>query len=538
MNQINVTKGNNRSRAEFRDMVVTAGKETNPTVQVKRVSREHGNGSKVLPTKKKSGGYIASVLRDCVKVQTNKYHALIKLVSSIDVLTLAYELIKSNTGNRTLETTGETLDGITKKWLEKLSEEILQGKFIFKPSKRVCIPKKDGANRPLGVANPREKVVQKAIALVLEGIYEKEFSDSSHGFRPDRSSHSALHQIFIGVKSEYRWAIEGEITECYDYIPHKIIMNVLSERIECEKFISLIKRSLQAGYIDPNSLLLVKEKVGIPQGSILSPILCNIVLDKLDKFMEEQKKNENAVPMRGPDCRRLFYVRSAEKFVVTIVGSKADAEDTKVKIIQFLNDRLGLSLNLEKSKVVSLRDGFKFLGADIFIKKFSDIKTQPRTIFEKTGKNIEAKFNLKIIMNAPIKQLLDRLVEHQFLKAKDKEYYPIGVTKMITQDHADILNYFNSVINGIVNYYSFVDNRMCLSSIVRYLRYSCAATLGRKYKTSSVSKMFKRFGPDLKCPKEGTILNIPRSKDLRKCTDFNRFKKNILLEQPEDSIFY
>lgn len=565
MSQIVVTKGNNRStRAEFRSTVVVRGKtKTSPSVKAKRTSRRNGNTNSVLPTN--SGGFIVNVLKECFNVQSHKYQALIKLVSNLDVLIMAYELIKSNTGNTTPGTTGETLDGITKAWLEKLSAELAQGRFEFKPSRRVWIPKKDGSlTRPLGVANPREKIVQKAISMILEGIYEPRFSDTSHGFRPDRSCHSALHQMSLGVKSGFSWVIEGDISKCYDSIPHKIIIEILKENIACEKFLTLINRSLQAGYIDPKNSQIIKEKVGTPQGSVLSPILCNIVLDKLDKFIEDlkekfnrgearrivpeyrkiqrlsyndrtpQQKQMRAVDVMDPNFKRLFYVRYADDFIVAVLGSKEETENLKIEIKEFLSEKLGLTLNMDKSKVTSLKKGFNFLGAEIFVKKFNDTKEQPRVKYQRNGKNIDAKFHPRIVMHAPIKSLLDKLVERKFIKAVNKEYYPIGLTRMFTHDHEDILRYYNSVINGIVNYYSFVDNRMNLSSIVRYLRYSCAATLSRKMKIPSIRQVFKRFGPELKSETGDVRLDYPRSKDLRKITDNKKFKNKILLIQPDE----
>jgi group II intron reverse transcriptase/maturase len=560
-NQNSVTKGNNRKvtprgkRAEFRDTVVATGKETNPPVKAKRVSNGVGNANKNLPVP--NGGSLKGILNKYLNVQTGKYRALIKLVSSPSMLIMAYELIKSKAGNTTVGTTDETLDGITKEWIENLSNEVSEGKFYFKPSRRVLIPKKDGSTRPLGVANPREKVLQKAMTMVLEAIYEPVFSDSSHGFRPKRSCHSALHQLYLKVKSGYSWVIEGDISKCYDKIPHIVILNCLQEKIECEKFLTLIKRFLQAGYLDPKVKQVIKETVGTPQGAVVSPILCNIVLDKLDKKLEEikeqyakgksrkvtpeyrkiqrikyenrtgQQKRMKAVDVMDPNFRRLVYVRYADDFVVAILGPKTEASDLKNIIGKFLKENLGLTLNEEKTKITSLQEGFRFLGTELFIRKYNNEKEQPRTSYKRNGKVITAKVHPRIVMHAPIKELLDKLKEKQFIKAVNKEYYPLGLDRLLNFDHEDILKYYSSIIRGIVNYYSFVDNRMRLSSIVRYLRYSCAATLKRKYKLATIRQCFFNFGPELKSPRSETMLYVPTSIELRKKPDSDKSKFNI-----------
>lgn len=533
-------------------MVVAAGMETNPPVKAKRGSKKNGNASKVLP-KLNLSEHLDSILKDHLDSKDNKYKALIRVISDPETLLIAYEQIKSKTGNMTPGTTGETLDGVTKDWLNKISQELQKGKFSFKPSRRVLIPKKDGGSRPLGVANPREKIVQKALVMVLERIYEPLFSESSHGFRTNKSCHTALQQIKLKIKSGYSWVIEGDISKCYDKIPHKIIVDILQEKVGCEKTIALIKRFLEAGYIVTGETKKIFSDIGTPQGASLSPILCNIVLDKMDKFLEQIKqqfekgknrklsseyhrirhkrfedrsndeKHKRTIDPMDEQFRRLTYVRYADDFIVSIVGSKEEALQIREQIGSFLKN-LALELNMDKTKVTSWKDGCFFLGTHIFIRKFDDVREQPRRTFVRQGKIMTAKIHPRVVMHAPIKILLDKLKDRGFVKARNKEYYPISVSKLIALDHADIVNYYNSIIRGIINYYSFVDNKMSLSSVVRYLRYSCGLTLAKKYKLRTLKAAFSEYGENLACKNTG--ISIIR-RDMRKTGFFSKKKEEV-----------
>jgi len=221
-----------------------------------------------------------------------KFPKLIHYISDLNILALAYELIKSKPGNITPGVDKETLDSIDLKFLDNTSKKIKAGKYKFPAARRVQIPKPGKKEkRPLGIASPRVKVVQKAMELVLNAIYEPIFKDTSHGFRPMKSQHSALQQIdqqFKGVV----WFIEGDIAKYFDTINHSKLMEILKEKITCPKTLALIKSSLEAGYIEFGGLC-EKAMLGTPQGSVLSPLLSNIYLHKLDCFMEDLMEKHN-----------------------------------------------------------------------------------------------------------------------------------------------------------------------------------------------------------------------------------------------------
>lgn len=223
-------------------------------------------------------GTSINLVTHILKNKKNKDHIndkLIHLISDPGTLTLAYELIKSKAGNMTQGETNETLDGLSNQWIQEVSAKLKSGRFNFTSMRRTYIKKKDNSDRPLTISSPRDKIVQKAIQLVLEPIFEPHFDDNSHGFRPNRGCHTALKQLqswFHGVT----WIVESNIQDCYDSMDHKTLLKIIGKRVRCIKTLALIKKGLECGII--NLKTFSKTKVGTPQGSILSPLLCNIYL--------------------------------------------------------------------------------------------------------------------------------------------------------------------------------------------------------------------------------------------------------------------
>jgi len=167
--------------------------------------------------------------------------------------------------------------------LKDIIAQLKEGTFQFKAGRRINIPKANGGTRPLTVAPPRDKLVQEVIRMILEAIYESGFSQHSHGFRPNRSCHSALKDL----KSRFQaatWFIEGDISKCFDSFDHNKLMNLLSVRIKDARFLDLIRKALNAGYME--NTVYSHSVVGTPQGSIISPILSNIFMDQFDKHVE------------------------------------------------------------------------------------------------------------------------------------------------------------------------------------------------------------------------------------------------------------
>jgi group II intron reverse transcriptase/maturase len=219
-----------------------------------------------------------------------KYERLYRILFNEEMYYVAYQNIYAKQGNMTKGTDEKTADQMSISRIEHLINTLKDESYQPHPARRVYIPKKNGKKRPLGILSFDDKLVQEVIRMVLEAIYEGYFDDSSHGFRPQRSCHTALTSIqktFNGTK----WVIEGDIKGFFDNINHDVLVDILKERVADERFIRLIRKFLNAGYIE--DWRLHKTFSGTPQGGIISPILANIYLDKFDKYMEEYAQSFN-----------------------------------------------------------------------------------------------------------------------------------------------------------------------------------------------------------------------------------------------------
>lgn len=248
--------------------------------------------NKVKPSKVVKRVGVTTMVRKLLeqnKVAGQKYYKIMKVIADPNFLAACYDEIKSfhQPGNMTRGVDRVTLYGIDYKWFDLVAWDLKSGKFDFKPNRRVEIPKANGRTRPLGIGSPREKIVQKALHSVLEAIFEPQFQDTSHGFRPNKSTHSALLRTYL-IGNKHNWVIQGDITKCFDSIPHSIIMKRISAQIGDPGFLSIIRKFLNAGgFIDPRCTTgkLVNSDSGTLTGGILSPLLSNIVLHELDKYL-------------------------------------------------------------------------------------------------------------------------------------------------------------------------------------------------------------------------------------------------------------
>lgn len=231
---------------------------------------------------------------------------LFRILRKDDIWVAAYENIKGNKGALTPGITSGTLDGTSMAKLQKLRDSVLDESYKFKPVKQIFIPKADGRRRPLGLPTPNDKLVQEVLRMVLEAVYEPNFDEKSFGFRSGKGVHDALEH----VEKEFRWVdwvIKGDIKDAYPTINHNILCEILEQRISDPRFMRLIRKSLKCGtYVNPETLY---SKLGVPQGSIVSPILANIYFDQLDNWVALKKEEvyQEKSSKRHPEYKRLEH---------------------------------------------------------------------------------------------------------------------------------------------------------------------------------------------------------------------------------------
>jgi len=345
------------------------------------------------------------------------------LVNNLELWDWAHQSIASNKGATTRGVDNVTVDGHSDERVLALMELLKLGKYQFQPVRRTYIPKANGKKRPLGIPNYHDKLVQSACKILLEAIYEPIFHENSYGFRPKRSCHDALHQISYAWTAT-KWFIEFDIKGYFDNINHQKLMEILSEKIDDDRFLALIRKMLRAGYME--DWKYNKTYSGTPQGGVISPVLANIYLNKLDNYVEglcnqnsfgkerrcsqegkrlydrlsKLKKKINGMdpesfadretweetrrlellryktlqrdimekrPMDDFDesFRRLKYCRYADDFVLGYIGRQEEAEGIMANIRNFLKDELLLEVSEGKTKIESHKVGIRFLGYDI-----------------------------------------------------------------------------------------------------------------------------------------------------------------------------
>ncbi|MCA1064618.1 reverse transcriptase domain-containing protein (plasmid) [Rossellomorea sp. AcN35-11] len=465
-----------------------------------------------------------------------KFDRLYRNLYNLEFYSLAYQNIYANEGNMTKGTDGNTIDGMSIEKINVLIDALKNETYQPKPAKRIYIDKKNGGKRPLGIPSFNDKLIQEIIRLVLESIFDGNFSSNSHGFRKNHSCHTALSQIkntFVGVK----WFVEGDIKRCFDDINHHILIKTLRKRIMDEKFLRLIWKFLRAGYLE--DWKYNNTYSGTPQGGIISPILANIFLNEFDTFMEklkdnfdegktrkanpayrtfegkiyrlkkkmtaqwetadnetkqrllkelrELKKNRRELSYSDPmdsNYKRLQYVRYADDFIIGVIGNKQEAEEIKNKVADFLSNKLDLQLSKEKTLITHNSKRAKFLGYEITITNDNTPKK------DKNGSKNRV-FSNKPELYMPGKAWKNKLFELGAAKFDGIKLVSKHRPYLISLDNLEILSTYNAEIRGMYNYYKLARNASNLQSFKHILEYSMYKTFANKYK-SSVRKVVRK----------------------------------------------
>ena len=402
----------------------------------------------------------------------HQFDDLYSLLYHPDWLRLAHDYVCQNQGSHTAGCDGITMQVFDKKLevnLQNLIKELKSGQFEPAPVRRVYIPKSNGKARPLGIASIKDRIVQEALRMVLEPIYEADFSQYSFGFRPNRCTMDAIKCITWSTqeRKKYFWVIEGDISSYFSTIHHRKLMKILKHRIRDCRILNLIWKFLRSGVME--NKIFHDIHIGVPQGGIVSPLLANVYLHELDKFMKNRytglSQAEKTKRRRGKKAN-FVYVRYADDWVVLSNGTKAQAQVAKQELQQFLRDKLRLKLSDEKTKITHLNDGFEFLGFRL-----------RRSMGHKgmaTKVTIPKSAVAKVV--AKIKAITNPSTHRHSINAK--------------------VQALNQVIGGWCRYYQYTTQATkTFSTIGTHAFWAMAHWLGRKFKIS-MPKVMRRFYED------------------------------------------
>ncbi len=441
---------------------------------------------------------------------------------------LAYGRIYANDGAMTPGASAETADGMSIAKIDAIVEAMRGERYRFAPARRVLIPKKNGKMRPLGLPSWSDKLVGEVVRLLLEAYYEPQFSDRSHGFRKRRGCHTALQEIqrtWTGTT----WFIEADISDCFGSLDHDVMVRILAEKIRDNRFLRMIGNMLKAGYLEEWQYHPTLS--GCPQGGVVSPILSNIYLDKLDKFVENslipqytkgrlrrvnpqyrrlndqrqraRKRGDRACArkllrqMRAVPCgdpmdpgyRRLRYCRYADDELLGFSGPKAEAEQIKDQLAAFLRDELALELSSAKTLITHARnDAARFLGYEITVRHDDSKITRGQRA--RSGRRM---LNGTIALRVPL----------EVVKAKCALYRRRGEPwlrpALVNLSDYDIVRVYGAEYRGVVNYYLLAGDAWRLHALRWNAETSMLKTLAAKHQ-SSVTKMAARYKAKIETP--------------------------------------
>ena len=463
-----------------------------------------------------------------------------------DIYYAAYQKLYANKGATTKGSDNDTADGFSEQYVQRLIQELRDGSYRAKPVRREYIEKRNGKKRPLGIPSFRDKLLQEAVRMILEAIYEPTFDNRSHGFRPNRSCHTALRQIssdFTGVI----WFIEGDIKGCFDNIDHETLIAILGRKIKDSKFLNIIRQFLKAGYIE--NWKYNKTYSGTPQGGICSPILANIYLNELDKKLDEISKGftqprsalrapeynvvskemkklsywidhtsdktereelihkykvlqrkSRSLPAHPADNKKFTFVRYADDWLVGVCGTKEECEILKAEISQFLSTELKLTLSEEKTLITHSSEEVRFLGYDICVRRSQEVKGCKM----KNGRWRKSRsLNYKVALTIPHSEKIEHFMFAKGIiqQKPNGKLWPVHRTGLLNLSDVEIVEHYNSEARGLCNFYNLACDYHTLDYFCYLMEYSCLKTIANKHKTS-VRKIIRQY-------KDGKTWSIP-----------------------------
>ena len=438
-----------------------------------------------------------------------------KLLFNREFYLNAYAKLYPNNGAMTKGITDETVDSMSVEKVDRMIELLREEKYQWKPARREYIPKKNGKKRPLGIPTWGDKLLQEVMRQIMEAYYEPQFSEHSHGFRPNKGCHTALQEIQMWKGT--RWFIEGDISKYFDTIDHKVLLGILEKNIHDSRFIRLVSNMLEAGYLE--DWKFNQTISGTPQGGVISPLLANIYLNEFDQWiaktlipkytrgkrqgsnphyntitaeiskarkrgdiktahrLEVERRSLPSVNPYDDDYRRCRYVRYADDFLIGFTGSKADAEEIKAEMHGFLEQTLNLVLSEEKTLITNAStQTAKFLGYEVKAQRADDY------IDSKGRRGANGAIAL--------------FVPAHVIEEKCKSFMRNGkVTHrnaLLQDDDFSIVQRFQQEYRGLVQYYVLAQNLSWFSKLYWIMETSLLKTLANKHR-SSINKQKAKY---------------------------------------------
>ena len=453
-----------------------------------------------------------------------------------DLYFIAYQKLYSNNGAATEGADRDTADGFSETKVEKLIASLADESYCPKPSRRIYLKKPNGKRRPLGIPSFSDKLVQEVLRMVLEAVYEPIFLETSHGFRPGKSCHTALCYARYNLNGT-RWFIEGDIKGCFDNINHEVLIRCIQKKIKDARLMKLIHKFLKAGYLE--DFVYHNTYSGCPQGGIISPILANIYLHELDLYVAELskdfqkpyksritaeysrlsgrmtrvkqkiKKAEEAgnmaekerllkelkklrsqllkTPCKSQTDKEIKYVRYADDFIIGVRGSREDCEEIKRKLSSFIRDSLKMELSEEKTLITHSNTYARFLGYDMRIRRSNIVKPNGRGTTQRTMSN---HMELAVPLGDKIQPFL---FKHGVVKQKENgELEPVHRNDLLRLTDLEIVSAYDAELRGICNFYYLAGNFYKLHYMSYLMEYSCLKTLAFKHRCT-IGKIKEKF---------------------------------------------
>jgi len=469
---------------------------------------------------------LENIKKNSEKNEDEVFTRLYRYLLRQDLYYVAYENLYANNGASTKGVNSDTADGFSEEKINSIINSLADETYQPKPARRTYIQKSNGKMRPLGIPTFTDKLIQEVLRMVLEAVYEPVFLDCSHGFRPNKSCHTALKDLkhqFHGT----RWFVEGDIKGCFDNVDHHKLVDVIGGKIKDARLIKLIWKLLKAGYLEDWQYHGTHS--GTPQGGIISPLFANIYLNELDKFVArlakdfdkpvertstpeygvivrqrknlsekikvaEQSERDSLIkeyevltakllktPYKSQTDKKIKYIRYADDFLIGVNGDKEDCIRIKTQLSRFIAEELKMELSEEKTLITHSNEYARFLGYDVRVRRNNN------TIKQRTDNVKKRTLNNMTELVIPLQdKIMKFLFDNQIVEQRQNgEIRPIHRKSLLRCTELEIVTTYNAELRGICNYYSMASNFCKLNYFAYLMEYSCLKTLANKHKCSS-----------------------------------------------------